>query len=98
MTTGAPMSGVTAFSGNKMPDGNTHISEQRRPTPPPVRSVAGIRMLWRSVGKNILAMWGTARPINETGPQNAVITAVSSPVASSKRFLTLIRFTPRFLA
>ena len=43
-------------------------------------------------------MWGTANPINATGPQKAVVAAVRIPVARSSRFLVLLIFTPKFSA
>ncbi len=43
-------------------------------------------------------MWGTASPINATGPQYAVVTAVCMPVSKSKSVRVRWAFIPRFAA
>ena len=43
-------------------------------------------------------MWGTANPMNETGPQKAVVTAVRIPVEMSNKLRVRLMFTPRFSA
>mgnify|MGYP006979246566 FL=1 len=49
----------------------------------PHNKVIGNKVLWFDVPNNSRAIWGTARPINEMGPQNAVVDAVSRPVTMS---------------
>ena len=46
----------------------------------PKRRTAGINVLWFAVLKIILAMCGTASPINAIGPAKAVITPVKTLV------------------
>ena len=43
-------------------------------------------------------MWGTASPIKATGPQKAVVIAVSRPVTISSQLRTRMMFTPKFSA
>lgn len=43
-------------------------------------------------------MWGTDRPMKATGPQKAVVVAVSQPVTSSRRFRVSRVLIPRFSA
>ena len=80
------MIGVTALSG-MMPlfPGNTQIRLHRRAMALPDSMVKGISRLWLELPVASRAMCGTASPMKETGPQNAVVTAVSSPVAKSSQ-------------
>ena len=43
-------------------------------------------------------MCGTAKPMNDTGPQNAVVTAVRIPVEIKSKLRVRLMFTPRFSA
>ena len=49
----------------------------------PNRAVAGNSTLWSALRKIILAIWGTAIPMNPMGPQNAVTLPANSVVAMS---------------
>lgn len=80
MITGAPIIGVTALSGRIVSPGRMHSILQTIAINAPMRIVQGSNVLWFSDPMNILAMWGTASPMNDTGPQNAVEIAVKSPV------------------
>ena len=44
------------------------------------------------------ATWGMAKPMNDTGPQKAVVMAVSKPVTMSSQLRTKRMLTPRFWA
>ena len=97
--TGAPSTGVTAFSGI-MPDspGRIQMRLQSKATALPVSKVTGRSELWFEVPIMRRAICGTANPINETGPQKAVVTAVRMPVEIRSRFRVLLIFTPKFSA
>ena len=99
MMTGAPINGVTALMG-MMPllPGSVLIILHSSRTIAPHSIVTGSSVLWLLLRSNKRAMCGTDRPINVIGPQNAVVVAVSSPVARSNRFLVNEIFTPRFSA
>ena len=45
-----------------------------------------------------LAICGTISPINPMGPQNAVATAVSSPVMNNRQLRVAFTFIPKFSA
>lgn len=97
--TGAPMIGVIAFNGIRLPVAGVVLSKlHRRATKPPVIMVQGMRDDWLSVCKSSRAMWGTASPINATGPQYAVVTAVCMPVSKSKSMRVCWAFIPRLAA
>ena len=64
----------------------------------PQSSVTGSRVLWFEVPSSRRAMCGTASPMNEMGPQKAVVDAVSSPVTMSSRLRVSLMFTPRLAA
>ena len=97
--TGAPIIGVIALSGI-MPrsPGNRQIALHSSATIIPILMVAGSSCRWSSVLTIILAMCGTASPINAIGPQNAVAEAVSKPVIKSNLFRRALVFTPKFSA
>lgn len=97
--TGTPKRGVTTLSGMSVPSGGKlHTQLQASPTMPPTTRVSGMTMRWLAVCEIIFAIWGTARPINDIGPQKAVVMAEISPVATS--MVLRMRFTlkPRLLA
>ncbi len=64
----------------------------------PQRIVTGSRDLWFELPSMSLAMCGTASPINDIGPQNAVVVAVSTPVARRINPLVRLMLTPKFSA
>ena len=64
----------------------------------PLRIVAGSSTLWSASCVSSLAMWGTAKPMNATGPQKAVVTAVRIPVERSMSILMLRMLKPRLMA
>lgn len=64
----------------------------------PVSMVTGIRFLWLFVPNTKRARCGTANPINEIGPQNAVVVATRTPVDSSNKVRVRIMFIPKFCA
>ena len=78
--------------------GKMHIIEHNNAIAEPHNAVAGNRILWFDVPRSNLDMCGTASPMNEIGPQNAVVTAVSIPVDRSNMFLVRCMFTPKFSA
>ena len=82
--TGAPNSGVTALRGSTLCCGNTEMTLQSKATTAPITIVTGISVRWSAVRIISRAMWGTARPMNATGPQYAVLIPVSSPVESKQ--------------
>ncbi len=68
--TGAPKTGVMAFNGIIPAEpGITLIKLHNNAIKVPVSIVAGKRDLWFDVPKKRRAIWGTANPIKETGPQ-----------------------------
>lgn len=84
--TGAPIRGVTALRGMMpMLAGRLQRMLQRRAMAEPHSMVAGSKHWWFSVPSSRRAMCGVASPINETGPQKAVVMAVSMPVITSNR-------------
>ena len=99
MMTGAPNTGVTAFRGI-MPDspGKMQMRLQSKAMALPANNVTGNKELWLEVPNINLAMCGTANPMNDTGPQKAVVTAVRIPVEMSNKFRVRLMFTPRFSA
>ena len=54
---------------------------------PPDNIVTGTKSLWLDVPNINLAICGTASPINDIGPQNAVTAAVNIPVLRSINIL-----------
>ena len=83
--TGAPIMGVTAFSGIMLPSGgNTQIRLHSRATAEPMSAVHGISNAWLSVFRSIRVICGTVSPIKATGPQYAVVTAACMPVTRSR--------------
>ena len=99
MMTGAPNTGVTALRG-MIPDspGRMQMRLHSRAMALPANKVTGNKELWLDVPSINRAMCGTAKPINDTGPQNAVVTAVRIPVETNNKFLVRLMFTPRFSA
>ena len=99
MMTGAPRMGVTALSGSiPVSPGSVQRRLQSRAVALPVSIVTGISVLWLEVPSRRRAMWGTARPMNEIGPQKAVVTAVNRPTVTNSMFLTRWVLMPRFSA
>ena len=82
--TGAPISGVMAFMGITSPlPGREHTTLHKSAMKAPHSNVAGSRMRWSDDLKSRRVICGTARLMKATGPQKAVVTAVSSPVVTS---------------
>ena len=78
MMTGAPKIGVTALSGIiPISPGMMQIKLQSKAMALPVSMVRGISELWLEVPSISRAICGTASPMKEMGPQNAVVMAVS---------------------
>ena len=98
MMTGAPNNGVTALRGMIICCGRTLMILHSIAIAAPDIRVAGSNTLWSSELIARRAICGTARPINDTGPQNAVVTAVRIPVDMSTILRILLRFAPRFAA
>ena len=99
LLTGELLIGVTACSGILLASpGKMQIRLQRRATAPPLRMVTGSSEWWLDVPSSMRATWGTARPMKATGPQKAVVMAVSRPVTTSSQLRTRRMFTPRFSA
>lgn len=98
MMTGAPNIGVTALRGMTMLPGMMQMMLHSSAMTAPQSIVAGSSTVWLDVPVSRRAMCGTASPMNATGPQNAVTTAVSMPVDMSimRRVLRMLR--PRFVA
>ena len=72
-TKGIPISEVTALIGIALSlPGRFEIISLARSVIAPVRIHPGIRILWFVVLKTNLTIWGTAIPINPSGPQKAV--------------------------
>ena len=93
------MIGVTALSGMMPPPpGSTQNKLHAKATTAPIKTVEGNSMRWSDTGISRRAMCGTARPMNETGPQHAVTTAVNKPVMTKSQLRTRTTLTPRFLA
>lgn len=97
--TGAPKTGVTALMG-MMPlsPGRILMIEHNSAMAEPHKAVAGSNTLWLDVPNRRRDICGTASPMNDIGPQNAVVTAVSMPVESKSMFRVCLMFTPRFSA
>ena len=96
MIIGAPIIGVTAFSGSMLLlPGPTVSMLHSIAMQAPLRIVTGTRCVWFDVPSSIRATWGTASPIKETGPQKAVIVAVRIPVHSNIEILALLTLMPR---
>lgn len=93
------MSGVTALSGS-MPSepGRIVIILQISATQAPDNILKGNNVEWSDVPSIKRAMCGTASPIKETGPQNAVAVAVSSPVQSRINKRVRLILMPRLAA
>ena len=92
------MTGVMAASGSGLGvmavDRMLHDSAATAPA----ITVMGISRRKLSVRVTILTMCGTARPRNDIGPQNAVVTAVMMPVVRSSDRLSLLTDMPRLSA
>ena len=78
--------------------GKCDIISESNATFAPISTQAGNNCLWLDVEKNIRAMCGTASPINDIGPHNAVTVAVNPPVISNESVRTLRTFIPKFVA
>ncbi len=92
------MIGVMAFSGMTEDSGNVQSKLQSRAIDEPQKSVTGISSLWLSVCRINRAMCGTASPMKDIGPQNAVMIAESKPVENSNKVRALLMLIPRFSA
>ena len=77
ITIGAPIRAVTAFIG-RFPSnpGSLAIMLQNSVMTIPINIDIGTRSLWSLLLNKYLAMCGTESPINEIGPQYAVVMAV----------------------
>ena len=96
---GAPRRGVITLMGMMVPfEGMLQMRLQSNVMQAAISMVTGMSVLWMLVFRTRRAMWGTANPKNDTGPQNAVVVAVSSPVHKSRLFLVRQMLTPRFVA
>ena len=99
MIIGAPIIGVTAFNGKRLLLPGIIVSIlQSIAIHAPLKIVIGTRCLWLDVPSTILATCGTANPIKDTGPQNAVIAAVRIPVQRRIESLALFILTPKLAA
>ena len=68
---------MTAFKGRVLLLAGTTVSIlHSMAMQAPLKMVTGTRCLWLDVPSRSLATWGTASPINDTGPQKAVTVAV----------------------
>ena len=95
---GTPIMGVIALIG-MMPWGEVTLSsEHKSATAAPVSIVTGSSRPCSDVLRASLAMCGTTSPKKPIGPQNAVTTAVSTPVMSKSRLRVRWVLTPRFWA
>ena len=78
------MRGVSALRGSTFPfSGRWATTLQSKAMVAPHRIETGMRWRWSAVRKVRRAACGTARPMNEMGPQKAVTMAVSRPVSRS---------------
>ena len=97
--TGAPSIGVTAFKGSiVLLPGITVSILQSKATHDPQSNVTGTKNLWLDEPNTNRAIWGTANPIKEMGPQNAVVVAVRIPVQNKINMRVRFIFIPRFAA
>ena len=88
-----------AFSGSSIPvPGITVSILQARAMQAPERAVAGTSTRWSEVPSSSRAIWGTARPMKDIGPQKAVTTAVIRPVQTSTWIRATRTLTPRLAA
>ena len=71
---------------------------QSKATAPPLNNVTGNKELWFDVPSNNRATCGTANPMNDTGPQKAVTTAVRIPVTNNNMLRVRRTITPKFSA
>ena len=93
------MIGVTALRGIMPPcDGIVQKRLQSRATTLPASMEAGISSLWSDACINSRATCGTARPMNEIGPQKAVTMDVSAPVMMRSQLRTTVVRMPKFSA
>ena len=93
------MSGVITLIGMMLPSRGRVLNRlQANARFAPMSIVAGIRTLWYEVPSARRAKCGTASPMNEMGPQKAVVVAVSKPVTNSSICRTCPIFIPRFSA
>ena len=93
------MAGVMALSGIRPRSPGMELKRLHSSAiTAPQRMVIGIRLRWLLDCSSIRAICGTARPMNDTGPQNAVIMATSKLVESSSQLRVRIMFIPRFSA
>ena len=99
MMTGAPKIGVTALSGIiPISPGMMQIKLQSKAMALPVSMVRGISELWLEVPSISRAICGTASPMKEMGPQNAVVMAVKIPTAMSNKLRVSLMLMPKFSA
>ena len=97
--TGTPKSGVTTLSGISVPsDGRLHTQLHVSPIIPPNRRVSGISVRLFAVRETILVICGTASPMNEIGPQKAVVRAEINPVDISMELRMRLMLNPRLQA
>ena len=97
--TGAPNIGVTAFKGRILLVPGTVISRlQSKAMHVPVNIVTGTNILWLDEPSINRAMCGTAKPINEMGPQKAVVVAVNNPEQKRMAIRVRLILTPKLAA
>ena len=93
--TGIPNNAAIVFIGIILPDpGSCERVSAISIIPPPRIAEAGISTLWSASLYVILAMCGTAMPINPIGPQKAVMPPARSVVATIILIFTLFVFIP----
>ena len=93
------MSGVMTLMGMMLPSRGRVLSKlQINAKFAPMSIVAGIRTRWYEVPSERRAKCGTANPMNDMGPQKAVVVAVRSPVTSSSSCRIRPILMPRFSA
>ena len=81
-----------------LPAGRLHTKLHANATAAPHNIARGIITLWLTVPERKRATCGTAKPINATGPQNAVTVAPSTPVITRIFKRALLTGTPRLRA
>ena len=96
--TGAPMRGVTAASGSGVAVKAVVIRLHSNDTVEPRTTVCRNSLGKFSLFKMRREICGTASPMNDTGPQNAVTMAVRMPVINSVAERRKLTEMPRFLA
>ena len=98
-TTGAPITAVIAPNGSSAGDTMVRAAKSQSPAisaPPSI--AAGRRMRLSDVWKSIRQIWGTARPIKDTGPAKAVTAALRTLETRIIAQRTALTFTPMLAA